>query len=241
MEATYSNYNYKDSVTRIDEILESSENNYEEKKSIPARDSLTFNNGFDVSASALCVDIRNSSTLSEKYTRPKLAKIYRCYISEIVAVLKGDSNVNEIYIEGDGVWAVFNTPYQRDIDEIFSTAARVSSLIDILNFRFSKHNISPIVVGIGMTYGTALYIKAGYKGSGINEVVWLGKLVSDTHELCSYGNKTWSDKEIMVSSVFYSNLNDDNKKLLEYHYQRGCYHGNIINTAMNNWLNEQKS
>ncbi|HEX8266382.1 MAG TPA: hypothetical protein VF596_13340 [Pyrinomonadaceae bacterium] len=240
MQVTHSSFNYFSSIERINEILDSSENNYEEKSSIPDRDSLTFTNGYYVNASALCVDIRNSYALTEKYTRPKLAKIYRCYISEIVAVLKGDSNINEIYIEGDGVWAVFNTPLQSDIDEVFSTGAQISSLIDILNFRFSKHSIAPITVGIGMTYGTALFIKAGYKGSGINEVVWLGKLVSEAHELCSYGNKSFQDYKIMVSSVFQQNLNDHNKKLLSYTYQRGCYHGNIINIDMNNWLNEQK-
>jgi class 3 adenylate cyclase len=241
MQATHSTYNYLDSVERINEILESSENNYEEKKSIPDRNLLTFTNGYSVSAAALCVDIRNSTSLSDKYKRPKLAKIYRCYISEVVAAIKGDENVNEIYIEGDGIWAVFDTPYQPGINEVFSTGARISSLIDILNFRFSKNDISPIEVGIGMTYGTALYIKAGYKGSGINEVVWLGKLVSEAHELCSYGNKTYYDYEIMVSNVFYNNLNDHNKKLLSYNSQRNCYHGNVIHTVMNNWLNEQKN
>ncbi len=149
-------------------------------------------------------------------------------------------NINEIYIEGDGIWGVFDTPYKSDINTLFSTGARVSSLIDILNFRFSKHGISPIEVGIGITYGTSLYIKAGYKGSGINEVVWLGKLVSEAHKLCSYGNKTYYDEEMMVSSVFYSNLNEYNQNLLSYNSQRGCYHGNVINKVMDGWLNSQK-
>ncbi|HEX8288743.1 MAG TPA: hypothetical protein VF556_12135 [Pyrinomonadaceae bacterium] len=240
MQATYSTYNFIESVERINEILSSSENNYEEKTSIPDRESLTFTNGYYVDASALCVDIRSSSLLSEKYTRPKLAKIYRCYVSEVVAVIKGNVKVNEIYIEGDGIWAVFNTPYQDDINNVFETGCEISSLIDILNFRFSKHDILPINVGIGMTWGTALYIKSGYKGSGINEVVWLGKLVSEAHELCSNGNKTWQDSEIMVSSNFYYNLNDHNKNLLRYNPQRFCYHGNVINSVMDKWLNEQK-
>lgn len=57
---------------------------------------------------------------------------------------------------------------------------------------------------MGASYGSSLYIKAGYKGSGINEVVWLGKLVGEAAKLCSYGNKTWSDKELMVSDVFFT-------------------------------------
>lgn len=239
MEAIYSEFNFIESVGRINEILSSSDQNYEEKESIPIRTSLTFTNGYHVSASALFVDIRNSKDLTDKHTKPKLAKLYRSYISEVVAVLKGDTNVNEIYIEGDGVWGVFDTPHKNQIDAVFETASKVSSLIDILNFRYSKYGGTEIQVGIGLTYGTALYIKAGYKSSGINEVVWLGKLVGEAAELCSYGNKTYSDYEVMVSSVIYSNLKADYQKLLTWNANRSCYHGNVIDIAMNNWLKEQ--
>jgi class 3 adenylate cyclase len=240
METLYSLYDFNNSVNRINEILDSSDNNYEEQKSIPNRSNLTFTNGYYVYASAIYADIRGSKSLADKYKRPKLAKIYRSYISEIVAVMKGNSNVNEVYIEGDCVWGIFDTQYKWQIDEVFSTAAQIASLIDILNFYFSKKNIEEINIGIGIAYNSALYIKAGYKGSGINEVVWIGKLVGEAAELCSYGNKEYYDKEMMVSETFYENLNDDNKRLLEGNNYRSCYHGYVINIAMDNWLKEQK-
>lgn len=236
MESSYSSYDFEKSIERIDEILNSSDSDFSDKKSIPNRDTLTFNNGFYVNATALFVDIRDSKSLSDDHERPVLAKIYKTYISEVVAVLKGDSNINEVYIEGDGVWGIFDTPYQADINEVFSTAARVSSIIDILNIKYKKKSYNSITVGIGLTYGSSLYIKAGYKGSGINEVVWLGELVGEAAELCSYGNKTYSDKETMVSSTFHSNLNDDNKNLLEWNQDRGCFNGYIVNMAMNEWV-----
>lgn len=236
MEASYKYYDYTKSIERIDEILDSSDSNYEDKKSIPARNTLTFNNGFYVSASALFVDIRESKSLSEKHKRPTLAKIYKTYISEVVAVLSGHDKVNEIYIEGDGVWAVFDTEYKDDIDGVFSTAAKVSSIVDILNVKYKRKGYSTLTVGIGLAYGESLYIKAGYKGSGINEVVWLGKLVGEAAMLCSHGNKSYSDKEMMVSSTFYSNLNEKNQGLLEWNSLRDCYHGHVINTAMTEWV-----
>ena len=236
MDADYSVYDYKKSVDRIDEVLSSSDADYEEKKSIPKRDSLTFNNGHYVLASALFVDIRDSKKLNDDHTRPILAKIYKTYISEVAAVLKGSKNINEIYIEGDGVWAVYDTPSKDDIDDVFDTAAQVSSIIDILNVKYKKKSYSTLSVGIGLAYGSALYIKAGYKGSGINEVVWLGKLVGEAAELCSYGNKKYSDRTMMVSDVFYSNMNDENKKFLEWNKERSCYHGGVVNTLMNDWV-----
>lgn len=238
MEAKYSYYNYEKSIERIDEILDSANTNYEKKKTLPKRDSLTFNNGFYVYASCIFIDIRDSKSLPEKHKRPTLAKIYRTYISEIVAIMKGDLGINEIYIEGDGVWAIFDTPKTRDINIVFSTAAKISSLVDTLNIKYQKKKYSQLTVGIGVAYQESLYIKSGYKGSGINEVVWLGKLVGETAKLCSYGNRGYDDKETMVSEMFYNNLDDDNKNLLNYNHNRACYHGNIINLEMNEWVKD---
>lgn len=236
MEAKYSDYDFLKSIERIDEILNGSDLSYEDKESIPSRDSLTFNNGFYVNCSSIFIDIRDSKSLNETHTKPVLAKIYKTYISELVAVLKGHSKVSEIYIEGDSVWGIFDTPYKNDINKLFSTCAQASSLIDILNIKYKKKGYSEITVGIGMSYGSSLFIKAGYKGSGINEVVWLGKLIGEAAMLCSYGNKLYTDNEIMVSNVFYDNLNEDNQKLLSKNYGRDCYHGNVINLAMNEWV-----
>lgn len=238
MEASNSKYELSKSLGRIDEILDSSDNSYEDRKNIPARDSLTFTNGFYVDCSAIFIDMRKSKELNDSHKRPTLAKIYKTYISELVAVLRNHEKVSEIYIEGDCVWGIFDTPYKTDIDAALNIAAKASSLVDILNIKYKKKGYSTITVGIGLSYGSSLYIKAGYKGSGINEVVWLGKLVGEAAKLCSYGNKTYFDKEIMISSLFFNNLNDANKKLLEWNSVRDCYHGNIVDIELNNWVKE---
>lgn len=85
MEATNKFYDFNKSLERIDEILNADNKQYEEKKSIPSRDTLTFTNGFYVDCTALFVDICDSSKLPEYQNRPVLAKIYRSFISELVA------------------------------------------------------------------------------------------------------------------------------------------------------------
>ena len=236
MKAEYSAYDFEKSRERIDEILKGSDASYTEKKSIPSRDELTFTNGFNVWCTAIFVDIRKSKELNKKHTNPVLAKIYKTYISELVAVIKSHDKIKEVCIEGDCVWGIIDTPKKYDIDAVFSIAAKMSSLIDTLNIKYKKRGYSEIVVGIGVSYGKSLLVKSGYKGSGINEVVWLGSLVSEAAELCGFGNKSFSDNEIMVSNVFYNNLNEDNQKLLSKSYDRDCYHGNVINTTMNEWV-----
>ncbi len=238
MEAKYSYYDYSKSIERIDDILATPSGNYDDHKGIPSRSSLTFENGFYVDVTVLFVDIRSSKELSEKHTKPVLAKIYRSYISEVIAVLKGNSAINEIYIEGDGVWAVFNTTTKTEVDSVFCTGFTIASLIDILNIKLTKKGYQTIEVGIGIEDAESLYIKAGYSGSGINEVVWIGKVVGQAAELCSFGNRSWNDNEIMVSPTVYSSLTDHNKNLLSWNAARNCYHGNIINTTLHEWVTE---
>ncbi|MEZ9421138.1 family 3 adenylate cyclase [Vibrio lentus] len=236
MKAEYSAYDFEKSRERIDEILKGADADYKDKDSIPSRDDLTFTNGFNVYCSALFVDIRGSKELNKQHKNPVLSKIYKTYISELVAILKSHPKVKEVAIEGDCVWGIFDTPKKDDLRNLFSIGGKVSSLIDVLNIKYKKRGYSQITVGIGMSYGRSLLIKAGYKGSGINEVVWLGSLVSEAAELCGFGNKSWSDNELMLSEVFYGNLNDERKALLSYNAERNCYHGNVINTTMNEWV-----
>jgi class 3 adenylate cyclase len=238
MEATHSDYDFSESLKRIDEILDASNTSYEDSKGIPARDRLTFTNGFNVQVTVIFVDIRGSKALAEKHTRPVLAKIYRSYISEVVAALRSSDTISEIFIEGDGVWGVFNTTTKPHVDDVFQIAGRVASLIDVLNVQFEKKGYSKIDVGIGVDDGDSLYIKAGYKGSGINEVVWVGRVIGQAAALCSHGHRSYTDERIMVSELVYGSLTDTHKRFLRWNAERGCWHGNVVNLQMNEWVTQ---
>lgn len=238
METNHINYDYEKSFERIDKILETSDNSFEELNEIPSRERLTFTNGFYVNCSALVVDIRDSSSLPSKHKRPKLAKLYRSYISEVVAIMNGNDDCKEINVVGDGILGIFNTPYKSQIDGVFESSGQISSLIDVLNCKFKKKDIEEISVGIGMSYGRALMIKAGYKNSKINDVIWMGDVVNEAYKLANYGNKTLIDDETMISKIFYDNLKEEYKGFLTKNHNRSCYHGDINNIMMDNWCNE---
>ena len=235
MEATHSTYDYTKSISNFDDILNSSDSNYDSHKGIPNKNTLTYTNGYYVDVTVLFIDIRGSKELATKHKRPELAKIYRAYISEVISVIKGNPYISEINVEGDGIWAVFNTTSSSDVDTVFQTAYTLSSLVDILNVKLLKKGYSQINIGIGVDKGESLFIKAGYKGSGINEVVWLGKVVGQTAFLCSNANKN-SNYRIMVSDNVYNCLTVQNKSLLQKNWSFNCYHGNIHRIDMNNWV-----
>jgi class 3 adenylate cyclase len=239
MDSNHKTYNYISSFERLDGILAQSSSNYEEVKELPDRDRLTYLNGFYASCSALFVDIRESSKLPDLYKRPALAKLYRAFISEMVAVMNGSEQAREVNIVGDCVWAVYNTPLKKHIDNVFTTAAQANSLVMVLNYKLSKSGYStPIKVGIGMSYGRALMIKAGYNGSGISDVVYMGDVVNEAAKLASHGNNGYAAPAMMIDDVFASNLNSDNAKLVTKERRRGCHTANAVNTAMNNWYKQ---
>ena len=100
MKTKYKAYNHIDSASRIDGILSESDSSFPEVDEIPSLDKLTYKSGFYVNCSALFVDIRSSSELPNKHKRPTLAKIYRAYISEVVAIINANVNCSEIRIDG---------------------------------------------------------------------------------------------------------------------------------------------
>lgn len=240
MEVNYSAYDFDKSLERIDAILDECDSNFDERDSIPPRSELTYTNGYYVNCTAVFVDICGSSDLTIEHRRPVLAKIYRSFISEMVALMKGCQQCREINIHGDCVWGVFNTQYKSDIDEMINLAARANSLTIALNIKLEKKGYTTYQVGIGIDYGRALMIKAGFNGSGINDVVWMGDVVNTACHLSGYGNSNSSEKTIMISDVIYDNLNDDNKKFFRRNTNHDCYDCNIVNVNMDDWCTKNR-
>lgn len=241
MESNLIDYDHLCSDERIQGILNSAEA-FEEVDSIPARSRLTYSNGFYVNCTAVFIDIRASSKLPESHTRPVVGKIYRAFLSECVAVMNGNANCSEVFINGDCVSGIFDTPNKSDIDAAFETAARLNSLTQILNWRLENKGYKQIRCGIGMDYGRALMLKAGYSGSGLNDVIWMGDVVNGASNLCHQGNKG-GRQVAQVSCDIYRNLKDEYKGFL-YPVPNALYpthfEGDVINLAMDKWLKDQK-
>jgi len=236
MTTNHKPYDYQASFNRIDAYLGSSDNAFEERDSLPLPgDDLTFENGYYAYCTALFIDIRDSSKLPDAYSRPVLAKIYRAFISEMVAVLNSDLYVREVSIVGDCVWGVYNTPLQQHLDDVFHLAYQANSVMKVLRAKMQHRGYkTPISAGIGMAYGRALMIKAGHMGSGINDVVYMGDVVNRAAHLASQGARGVRDP-IMVDNTAYNNLNQHNQGLLYPNRMLGCYSGDVWHTGMEEW------
>lgn len=233
-------YNIEKSAERIQEILDSNNANYEEKGNVvPSRATLNYNNGYYVNVTALFIDIVGSSKLIEDCQRPTLAKIYRSFISECVAIISSNSQCREVCIHGDCVWGIFETINKSDFDSVFYIAASLNSLVKLINIKLDQKKYQTISAGIGMDYGRTLMIQAGYKGSSLNEIVWMGKAVNNA---CHLANKAGRHihKDIIVSSEIYTKLKDEYKEVLFKHYdvEMCCnnYESYAVSQFMDEWI-----
>ena len=177
--------------------------------------------------------------MTDEHKRPTLAKMYRAFLSECVAIMNAEDDCKEININGDCVWGVFETPLKRQVDNVVSVAAKLNSMIQILNYKLRKKGYSEISVGIGIDDGRALMVKAGYSGSGINDAILMGDVVNSACHLCNKAGRNFR-RVIVISSAIYNNLNEHNKNLFSSFTDAWVthYEGNIVNTSMDEWYKE---
>ena len=122
---------------------------------------------------------------------------------------------------------------------MISVSAKLNSMIKILNYKLRKKGYSEISVGIGIDYGRALMVKAGYSGSGINDIIWMGDVVNSACHLCNKAGRDFR-KVIIISKTVYDNLNEHNQGLFSSYLDGWTtrYEGNIINTGMEEWYDK---
>jgi len=201
---------------------------------------------------AIFVDIRNSTKYFKDTNDDIIARTLRAFSSELIKIMKDGPQYLQIGLRGDCVYAVYPTPKQNDIVEVFRVAYQVNTFLKMFNVLLKQYNMTQISAGIGLGVGHDLVIKAGDNGSGINDVIWIGDAVVDASNNSSIAKKEVFS-EIVMSNLFYENIIDilkkENPKYSEwisnkksggyysaYNQTLSYYYCSIIQTDFNNWI-----
>ncbi|MCQ2799771.1 MAG: adenylate cyclase [Bacilli bacterium] len=239
-------YDYKNGKKRIQSIL-NSKTEIMITESIPkSEEEFTYENGIKSWVGAIFVDIVDSTSLFKDYKDEKLARIIRAFCSEVIRILKENEKYVQIGIRGDCVYAIYSAPRQDDLKRILSDSIMINTFHKMFCHILNNNSFKSFDIGIGLGASEDLIIKAGQKGSGINDYVWIGSAVVNASKLSSEGNRN-NFKSIVIDSCFYNNIknysaNDDYKyshyftqkyssKLGEYVYD--C---NMITIDFHDWI-----
>jgi class 3 adenylate cyclase len=189
---------------RIHEIL-NLKNDIEERDKVPTEGEFNFDNGYYSWVTAVFVDIRNSTELFTENRKTTTAKVIRAFMSEIIEILKDNPNRREIGIRGDCVYAIYTNSTKKEDYFIAEKIFKIHTFMMMFNEILKGYNIKPIRIGIGASTAKELVVKTGRKGSGINNLVWIGKAVSYASQLSNIANKN-GDNVINLTSTFYENI-----------------------------------
>ena len=241
-------YDYRAGKERIDGILDS-ELTVVENDRLPKSDGLTFDNSYLSWVSAIFIDIRDSTKLMALDDQEYVAKVVRCFTSELIEILRNEDTLREIGIRGDCVYAIYTTPQQNYVGDVFNLAVWCNTYLNMLNASLRERNLGEIKAGIGLAIGHDHIVKAGRKGVDINAHVWMGDAVSTASKLSSWGQKNGRQR-FWMSSWFYSNIIDReveiNKDAKSWFTKSsiepyGSYSCDVIKSDMNAWINEGMS
>lgn len=243
----FSGYDYKARKKKVEQILDNTDEVNEVEK-FPRDADFTYTNGYKAMASAIFVDLRDSTALFSKEDYDvEISKVIRGFTSEIIEILRkdtDDTDLKEIGIRGDCVYAVYSTPYTNDIYDISMRAFYINTYMTMLNKLLAKRNLPTIKAGIGLATNKTLAVKAGRKSSGIHNLVWIGDSVAKASKLSDLGNKNGVGSIVMSPTFDYNYSTEASEKEKSFWTKKTdsvygtYYHSNIIISAFNDWISD---
>jgi len=240
------NYDYKKGKKFIIDVL-NSKTKIITNKIIPNDNAFTYQNGVISLTSALFLDIRNSTKYFKNNKRDITARIMRAFFHEIITILNQNKNYRQIGIRGDCVYSIYSTVQQKDFSSVLNDAIMINTFQDMFQKILSKYKMPQFKVGIGLGASEDLVIKAGVKGTGIRDYIWIGDSVIDASKLSSLGNKN-GYKTIVMDSYFFdkiSNSHYQNKLFKNFFtpknnsfFKDKIYEGAVSNDKFGKWIKE---
>jgi len=241
-------YDYRQAKKDILSIL-NSKTEIMKCAAIPKADStLTYENGIKAWTAAIFVDIIKSTEIFKNEKEERVARVMRAFTSEIISILSSDDKYRQIGIRGDCVFGIYSAENKEDLVELFRHAYLINTFLLMLNKTLEENGFFSLSAGIGLGCSEELIVKAGKKGSGINDVIWIGDAVVDASNLSGMANRGGIEA-IAMTRLFYTNiidiLKDENKNYsiwikekTGFYGNEGYYHCNIVQTDFDKWIDE---
>lgn len=195
-------------ITR-DEIIEELREDVEivEKSILPDSESseYTYKKGMKGWTTAIFVDIISSTELFQENDEEKVLKIVRIFTKGLLEILR-NSNVKVITtgIRGDEVFAIYSSSNQKDVLDLATLSCKINGfLMKLREEILSEYNIK-INAGVGISTSEELVGKAGQKGTGINDLIWIGKSVTTAAKLASKAGRN-GESSVLISRLTFNN------------------------------------
>lgn len=229
----YKTFSFEESLASIEKTMDQENDSVLERDNLPDSSDEMDGKVMFAYCSVIYIDIRMKQDLTDLTKRIVYGKEYQCIITQVCSLLGSIKLCHEVTVNENKIYGIFDTRYKYNIDEVIALVAKLNSLLKAINFKFSTRNFPTIKWGIGVDYNRISLFSIPEEG---NVKIWTGPALRIAKRLASYGNMGYLDKTIMISDLLFTNMNADNRNLFKINEEHDCYHGNIVDTEMEEWL-----
>lgn len=161
----------------------------------------------------------------------KAIKALECFVSEACEICRSNQSCRDVIVTDSMITAIYNTSLKTEINEVLDDMAKIRSIASVVGKKVDLGN-KRIRVKIAACYDK-LTMSVVEARSSYKQFLWRGDAMSRAHEMSDNADSG----SIVLSKVVWNNLTESNQKLFKLNNVfEETYVGNIVNIAMNNWL-----
>ena len=237
MKIDFKSFELESELSSIDEMLTSGSVPTDFQPIVPynLRDGVMLSN----KAAVVCVKVRfNYSSLSSE-----VVKAYRIIDKVMYDIFRDNDSCVDVLHVGHYYIGIFYAPQTINIDDVLDTMGRLNASLSVLDIKFKK-NLSMSLGGVmAADFGEIMYSKSlapyeSWQGAPVNNVIAL------CEEVYSKDNKEYDGVTLITDSIKI-NLKEEYAKFFDTELDSTSsiksYKSYVVNTAMYNWVKQNKA
>ena len=198
---------------------------------------LKYNELVEMNLAMLFVDVKGYTDIVKEENPKKIARIMTLYVTEMGTAIRHHGGTI-VSIEGDGLLAAFNEntkDSKNACEKAVCCAVTMNTLLDyVVNKRLKDIGYNTIACRYGIDYGRIVIKRAGIRGDGNNELLYIGKATN----LAVKNSNFAYDKQIIISQKVFEMLSSHYKdwnKGWEWNTRSDHKLGNVRAKYVNHW------
>jgi len=222
--------------TRYERVLEydvpANQLTVREARKIPnVPNDVAYNEIVKMNLSIIYADIRGYTERMENADPKVAARIMSIYITEMAAAMRFHEGTI-VSIEGDGIIGAFQPSSNNNAStKAVRTIVTMNTILSyVINKRLKSFQQDPISCGYGADYGRVYITRAGIRGEGKNELIYVGPIMS---RVAKYQNLA-EGNEVKISQRLYNGLEDHYKNNWKWKSVSTKY-GTLYSMSVNTW------
>ena len=172
-------------------------------RSIPnVPEDVAYNEVVSMDLAIVFADIRGYTHRIDNADPKVASRTMSIFVTEMAAAIRHHQGTI-VSIEGDGIIGAIKSNDRNAPTEAARTVVTMNTLLDyVVNKRLRAFQQEPISCGYGVDYGRLIITRAGIRGEGKNELVFVGSAMT---RAAKYQSKA-KGNEMFISNRVYRNL-----------------------------------